>query len=99
MVGSVYCPLSPRDPRHRLHLLLEQTQSRFVLIHHQTKTKFEHHVISLDIDLTLLTGSNCESDIDVNRLSNVIATAENIAYIIFTSGSTGIPKAVSNQRR
>ncbi|CAF4379848.1 unnamed protein product, partial [Rotaria sordida] len=28
MAGGVYCPLSPRDPRHRLHALLQQTQSR-----------------------------------------------------------------------
>ena len=36
-----------------------------------------------------------ESDVDVDRLSNVLVTPDNIAYIIFTSGSTGTPKAVS----
>ena len=41
MVGGVYCPLSPRDPQHRLHALLQQTQSRLVLVHHLTKTKFQ----------------------------------------------------------
>ena len=38
MVGAVYCPLSPRDPQNRLHSLVQQTQSRLVLIHHPTKT-------------------------------------------------------------
>ncbi|CAF4156529.1 unnamed protein product, partial [Adineta steineri] len=33
MAGGVYCPLSPRDPQHRLHALTQQTQSRLVLIH------------------------------------------------------------------
>ncbi|CAF1591220.1 unnamed protein product, partial [Adineta steineri] len=33
MAGGVYCPLSPRDPQHRLHALVEQTQSRLVLVH------------------------------------------------------------------
>ncbi len=94
IVGGVYCPLSPRDPQHRLHALLQQTQSRLVLVHHLTKTKFENHVISLDVDLILIDG-NSEYDIDVNRLSNIIITPANIAYIIFTSGSTGIPKPVS----
>ncbi len=97
IVGGVYCPLSPRDPQPRLDALLQQTQSRLVLIHHLTKTMFENRVISLDVDLILIDG-NLEYDIDVNRLSNIIVTPVNIAYIIFTSGSTGIPKAVSNQR-
>ncbi|CAF4106619.1 unnamed protein product, partial [Rotaria sordida] len=40
MAGGVYCPLSPRDPQHRLHGLVEQTHSRLVLVHHLTKKKF-----------------------------------------------------------
>ncbi len=95
MVGGVYCPLSPRDPQHRLNALVEQTQSRLVLVHHLTKTKFNHVIISLDID-SVMTNKDVESDADVNRLSNVVITGDRIAYIIFTSGSTGTPKAVSN---
>ena len=94
MIGGVYCPLSPRDPQHRLYALLKQTESRLVLIHHLTKTKFNDNIISLDIDL-LLTDNDVESDVDIDRLSNVVITSDNIAYIIFTSGSTGRPKAVS----
>jgi non-ribosomal peptide synthetase component F len=97
MAGGVYCPLSPRDPQHRLQSLLKQAHGRFVLVHYLTKTKFENHIISFDTDL-ILTESNPESDFNVNRLSNVIVTSENIGYIIFTSGSTGVPKAVSTQR-
>ena len=93
MIGGVYCPLSPRDPQHRLHALLQQTQSRLVLIHHLTKTKFNDNIISFDVDL-ILTDNDVESDVDVHRLSNIIVTPKSIAYIIFTSGSTGIPKAV-----
>jgi non-ribosomal peptide synthetase component F len=93
--GGVYCPLSPRDPQHRLYALVQQIQCRVVLVHHLTKVKFNDDFISLDID-AILTGNDVCSDIDVDRLSNVMLTAENIAYIIFTSGSTGTPKAVSN---
>ena len=96
-IGGVYCPLSPRDPQHRLHALLQQTQSRLVLIHHLTKTKFNDDIISLDIDL-ILTGNDVDSDVDVDRLSNITVTTNDIAYIIFTSGSTGTPKAVSNDK-
>ena len=93
MIGGVYCPLSPRDPEHRLHALLQQTQSCLVLIHHLTKTKFNDNIMSLDIDL-ILADNDRESDVDADRLSNIIVTPKSIAYIIFTSGSTGMPKAV-----
>jgi non-ribosomal peptide synthetase component F len=96
MAGGVYCPLSPRDPQHRLQLLLEQSQSRSVLVHHLTRTKFQMNVISTNIDLVLAT-SGIQSDNDVDLLATVLAAPNHIAYIIFTSGSTGTPKAVSNQ--
>ncbi|CAF4024354.1 unnamed protein product, partial [Adineta steineri] len=93
MAGGVYCPLSPRDPQHRLHALTQQTESRLVLVHHLTKTKFDHNIVSLDID-SILNVSNMNSDISCNCLSNVKVKGKEIAYIIFTSGSTGTPKAV-----
>ena len=96
MVGAVYCPLSPRDPHHRLHSLLQQTQSGLVLVHWLTKTKFNDDIISFDID-SMLNNNEINNDIDVDRLSTVEVTPGNIAYIIFTSGSTGTPKAVSNE--
>ncbi|CAF3923978.1 unnamed protein product, partial [Adineta steineri] len=89
MAGGVYCPLSPRDPEHRLHALTQQTQSHFVLVHNLTKTKFDHDIVSLDIDSVLSI-----NDIEKKDLSSVIMKGEEIAYIIFTSGSTGTPKAV-----
>jgi non-ribosomal peptide synthetase component F len=97
MAGGVYCPLSPRDPQHRLYSLVKQIQSRLVLVHWLTETKFQNDVISIDIDSVLINNNDIESDIDVNRLSGVSVISDSIAYIIFTSGSTGIPKAVSHK--
>ena len=93
MAGGVYCPLSPRDPQHRLDTLIQNTQSRLVIVDSRTKTKFSPNIVTLEIDFILRT-SNSNSDIDVDRLSNVAVTSETTAYVIFTSGSTGIPKAV-----
>jgi non-ribosomal peptide synthetase component F len=95
MAGGVYCPLSPVDPQHRLHALVQQTQCRVVLVHHLTKVKFNYDIMSVDID-SVLTGNDLRSDIDIDidRLSNVVLTSRNTAYIIFTSGSTGVPKGV-----
>ncbi len=93
MIGGVYCPLSPQDPQHRLYALVQQTQTRVVLIDHLTKTKFNDNIILVQIDVVSIN-SNTTNDIDIDRLSNIIVSTANIAYIIFTSGSTGIPKAV-----
>jgi fengycin family lipopeptide synthetase D len=96
MIGGVYCPLSPRDPEQRLHALLQQTQSRLVLVHWLTKTKFNNHIVSIDNNLMLYVG-NTFNNYDVNELLNTKITPEIIAYTIFTSGSTGTPKAVSHE--
>ena len=96
IAGGVYCPLSPKDPQQRLHTLIQQTQSHLVLVHWLTKVKFNNDIMLLDID-SILSDHDVESIVDVNRLSNVRITPEDIAYIIFTSGSTGAPKAVCFQ--
>ncbi|CAF4185386.1 unnamed protein product [Adineta steineri] len=94
MAGGVYCPLSPRDPQHRLHTLVQQTQSRLVLIHWLTKNKFNNDILLIEIQ-SILFNNGVMSDADFDRLSSITVTPNDIAYIIFTSGSTGIPKAVS----
>jgi non-ribosomal peptide synthetase component F len=94
MIGSVYCPLSSRDPQHRLYALLQQTQSRLLLVHWLTNTKFNDDIISLDVDL-MFYYNHIYNNYDLTTLSNVEVTPENISYTIFTSGSTGIPKPVS----
>src|SRR5438105_3951987 len=94
MSGYIYCPLSPHDPEHRLHLLLEQTESRLVLVHWLTSHLLNHNIMTLDID-SVLNNNSINSDVNINRLQNVIVLPDSIAYIIFTSGSTGTPKAVS----
>jgi non-ribosomal peptide synthetase component F len=96
MAGGVYCSLSPQDPQHRLQSLLQQTQSRSVLVHHLTKNKFPITDISTNIDSILVNNDIEINDDDFNLLAYVWITLDDIAYIIFTSGSTGTPKAVSN---
>ena len=93
MVGGVYCPLSPRDPSHRLHTLVQQTHSRLVLVHYLTKQNLCDEIISLDVGL-ISVHNDMQNMTDVHRLTYVIVTPQHVAYIIFTSGSTGIPKAV-----
>ncbi|CAF4199060.1 unnamed protein product, partial [Adineta steineri] len=98
MAGGVYCPLSPRDPQHRLHTLTQQTQSRLILVHYLTKIKFHHNIVLLDIDLIVSNNERGENG-DTDGLSNVLLAAKDMAYIIFTSGSTGTPKAAQLRHR
>ncbi|CAF1688178.1 unnamed protein product, partial [Adineta ricciae] len=98
MVGAVYCPLSPQDPLHRLHTLVEQTHSRLVLVHASTREIFDGHHALLDMDEALNMKSGV-SHTDCDHLSHITASYENIAYILFTSGSTGIPKAAQFRHR
>ncbi|CAF4449170.1 unnamed protein product, partial [Adineta steineri] len=91
MVGGVYFPLSFRDPENRLHILLQQTQSRLILSHYLTKNKFNDTITILDID-SILVNNNLFQHINIDQLSSVHVTIDSIAYIIFTSGSTGLPK-------
>ncbi|CAF1575972.1 unnamed protein product, partial [Adineta steineri] len=95
MAGGVYCPLPPRDPRQRLHALIQQTQSRLVLVHWLTKSKFNNKMVSIDTHLAWINNDKI-SDINVDQLSNITVTHNDIAYIIFTSGSTGLPKVFDN---
>jgi acyl-CoA synthetase (AMP-forming)/AMP-acid ligase II len=44
-----------------------------------------------------LVNNDIESDNDVDLLTTVLVTPDDVAYTILTSGSTGVPKAVSNQ--
>ncbi|CAF1557852.1 unnamed protein product, partial [Adineta steineri] len=98
MVGSAYCPLSLRDPPQRLQALVNQTQSRLVLVHASTPTVFSPDSLTLNIDGIICLEERF-SEINLNKLSNVPVTPENAVFVIFTSGSTGIPKAVQLRHR
>ncbi|CAF1193693.1 unnamed protein product [Adineta steineri] len=98
MVGGVYCPLSSRDPQHRLYTLIEQTRSRLVLVHRFTINKVDDNIVPVNTDL-VLTNNNMKSNTDIDQLSSINVTSDNIAYIIFTSGSTGVPKATQTRHK
>ncbi|CAF1581586.1 unnamed protein product, partial [Adineta steineri] len=98
MAGGVYCPLSPRDPQHRLHTLIQQTQSRLVLVHHSTTLKFSSEIVLCNVDFIWTVG-HINSSIIIDHLPEIVVMAENIAYIVFTSGSTGTSKGVQIRHR
>ncbi|CAF1524215.1 unnamed protein product, partial [Adineta steineri] len=98
MVGSAYCPLSVRDPPQRLQVLVNQTQSRLVLVHASTPAVFSPDNLTLNIDCIIRFGERF-SESNLNELSDASVTPESVVFVIFTSGSTGIPKAVQLRHR
>ncbi|CAF4174409.1 unnamed protein product, partial [Adineta steineri] len=98
IVGGVYCPLSPENPEQRLQNLVEQTQSRLILVHPLTNRIFKDNFITYDIDTSININGKTTND-DLYRLSNILISPNNISYIVFTSGSTGTPKAVQVRHR
>ncbi|CAF1501184.1 unnamed protein product [Didymodactylos carnosus] len=96
--GAVYCPLSPNDPEQRLQSLIQETHSRLVIIHTLTRDKFVTSNVAQFLHVDFIIGSMSQTTLDENDLdvlSNVQVTVEDVSYVIFTSGSTGRPKAVN----
>lgn len=93
MAGGVYCPLSPRDPEHRLHQLIKQTECHIVFVLTSTYYHFNEGQKIVDIGI-IQKDDTIERIKTFDRLSGISVTSESIAYVIFTSGSTGRPKAV-----
>jgi len=96
IIGAVYCPLSPRDPEQRLQTLIQQTQTRLVLVHSLTQDKFKNSSSIFNID-KIINSDISLINITLDQFSKINITPDSIAYTIFTSGTTGIPKAVSFQ--
>ncbi|CAF1629662.1 unnamed protein product, partial [Didymodactylos carnosus] len=97
--GACYTPLSPNDPINRTLVLIKDLKSNIVLIHSLTQNKFidkknEDNIYFINIQQAICGCQIMCDEKDLNLLSNILVTVDNIAYCLFTSGSTGEPKAV-----
>ncbi|CAF1570385.1 unnamed protein product, partial [Didymodactylos carnosus] len=101
MCGGSYCPLNPQDPQKRLLTLIDDTQTKHVLIHNLTKKtfiNFTKYVINIE-EIVLNIQPAYIVDDAFTELSTVLVGRESIAFVLFTSGSTGQPKAVQIRHR
>ncbi|MEN1935219.1 amino acid adenylation domain-containing protein [Paenibacillus sp. 102] len=85
--GGAYLPIDATYPMKRVHYLLEDSKTKFLLVQEQTSkpTVFDGEIINVNNEqLYEENGENIET----------INAADDLAYVIYTSGSTGKPKGV-----
>ena len=90
--GGAYVPLDPDFPTDRLAMMVEDSETAFILT---------------ERDLTPVTTKQGVALLDIHELvatkrpkpDGVPVRPENLAYVIYTSGSTGRPKGVMIEHR
>ncbi|MCY8881064.1 amino acid adenylation domain-containing protein [Bacillus spizizenii] len=90
--GGAYVPIDPTYPEERIRYILEDSDTKLLLVQHHLREKvpFTGKVLDMEDPQTFSEdGSNLESISGPNQL----------AYVIYTSGSTGKPKGVMVEHR
>ncbi|MEM8909946.1 MAG: AMP-binding protein, partial [Bacteroidota bacterium] len=94
--GNAYLPIDPSYPSERIHYLLQDSQSQFLLVQDTsgvlTSTREKTTCIALN-----------EIAHSLEKMSTTTPPThrhpEQLAYVIYTSGSTGKPKGVAVKHR
>ena len=87
-VGACYIPVDPKYPKERINYLIENSNSKIILVDNFTCNNTENAFtinISLNSDFYLTEDS---------RNLGVEFSSDSLMYLIYTSGSTGNPKGV-----
>lgn len=85
--GCAYVPIDANYPQARIDYLIEDTQTKFVLVQRKLARHLVSNVIFIDPE------ENFYQENDASNLFNYSRPAD-LAYVIYTSGTTGKPKGV-----
>ena len=93
--GGAYIPLDPGAPKHRLALILQDTQASVIV----TQEKLLSTIA--DNEVTIICLDHQWDEIMKQPTQSIVANLkpDNLAYVIYTSGSTGKPKGVMIEHR
>lgn len=80
--GATYLPIDPEYPAERISYMLENSETKIVLVNNKSELKV--NIINVEEDYKNEEKENINLEID----------SKSLAYLIYTSGSTGKPKGV-----
>ena len=92
--GATYVAIDPDYPIDRIEYMLENCNSKTVIVNEKTKDIISNELEKIDIS-SILNTLNCANSKSLEYNLPIITDAEDLLYVIYTSGSTGQPKGVS----
>ena len=88
--GATYLPIDPEYPTERISYMLENSETKLVLINNNTEKYVPENCLKINV-------KNIENQNKENI--NLKINENNLVYLIYTSGSTGKPKGVQITNR
>ena len=85
--GATYLPIDPEYPQDRITYMLENSETKLVLVNSQTEKHILEKCNTINIDSE-------DKETYSKENINLKLDANTLAYLIYTSGSTGKPKGV-----
>jgi amino acid adenylation domain-containing protein len=89
LAGGAYLPIDPKLPRHRVDLIIEDSQPQIVFVNDKTCIYFDAK------SCILMCLNNIINDSSTADFVTGEGHPDDLAYVMYTSGSTGTPKGVA----
>ena len=92
--GAIYVPIETTYPEERIMLMLEDTQSKVVIVSDETEQRILKIICdnNLNIDALNVSAILDEGISSLNHLDCVQVDDNDVACVLYTSGTTGTPK-------